>query len=101
MEIARRLRFLWACLCLINIVASAAFNMWPSAIAAAFGAYAFYAPTWPRRLSILWLGFVGINAIGLTLRTDPTGVAPMAAIIGGVWLVAAISRWLFTGKSIY
>ena len=109
METLRRLRFVWALLCLAAAALCAvalfgAFSrpgidpsyMFAWLVAALCGAFALYQQTLMRKLSMLWLGGVGGIVLGAFLtQTDPErAVLRTLVFVGGAWVVAAVVVWI-------
>lgn len=109
METLRRLRFVWALICLAAaaLCALALFGgftrpginpsyLFAWLVAALCGAAAFYQQGTLTKLSVLWLGGVGGVVLGVFLtQTDPErAVLLTLASVGGSWAVAAVVAWI-------
>ena len=109
METLRRLRFVWALLCLAAaaLCAIALFGgtvrpginttyLFAWLVAALCGAAAFYQQGLLTKLSVLWLGGVGGIVLGAFLtQTDPErAVLRTLVFVGGAWAVAAVVAWI-------
>lgn len=109
METLRRLRFVWALLCLAAaaLCAIALFGalsrpgidpsyIFAWLVAALCGAFAFYQQTIMRKLSMLWLGGVGGGVLGVLLTQVDPGRAVLRTLVfvGGAWAVASVIAWI-------
>ena len=98
MEFLRRLRFLWACLCALNLAYALYLGAPLSALAAVIGMLCFYAKTsTPARLTVFWFGYVGIIAYAVIAPHDPQGAWAMVGVITTAWAVVAALTWLLAG----
>ena len=108
MEFLRRIRFIWACLCLVvaALTAVAAFGVQPhlratqvlwtlSALVAAFSLYG-GGSAW-RKLSVLWLVGGGLFAAGATVNTSTLLLTQSLVFVAGAWCVVAVLMWALAG----
>ena len=102
METLRRLRFIWALLCLLTaaVCAFVAFTSavpasMPWAIAAMLAAFAFYTGSVVGTLSALWLSGAAIY-FGAMVGVVPSDIAAIRtlAFFGGGWAVTAVAAWI-------
>lgn len=109
METLRRLRFVWALICLAAaaLCALALFGglarpgidpsyLFAWLIAALCGAAAFYQQGTFVKLSVLWLGGLGGVVLGTLLTQLPVELAVLRTLVfvGGAWAAAAVVTWI-------
>lgn len=109
METLRRLRFVWALICLTAAAlcvlalfgglarsSGAPTYLFAWLVAALCGAAAFYQQGTFTKLSVLWLGGVGGVMLGAFLtQTDPErAVLRTLVFVGGSWAAAAVVAWI-------